>query len=109
VTGVSIVPISIGWRLAACNRLGVEGTLTRMVESWRSGSCWLAEVRPFGREPKRSNPLVSVLLLSSENLKFSLEVTFFLLSCSFHLDGLVREVQETEEVLAGKDGLEFWS
>jgi hypothetical protein len=50
-----------------------------------------------------------VLLLGSENLKLSLEVAFFLFSCSFHLDGLVREVRETEEVLAGKDGLEFWS
>jgi hypothetical protein len=52
---------------------------------------------------------VSVLLLSSENLEFSLEVTFFLLSCSFHLDVLVREVRETKKVLAGKDGLEFRS
>jgi hypothetical protein len=44
VTGVSAVPTSIGWRLAACNRLSMEGTLTRLVETWWSGSCWLAEV-----------------------------------------------------------------
>jgi hypothetical protein len=33
VTGVSTVPTSIGWRLAACNILGVEETLTRLVET----------------------------------------------------------------------------
>jgi hypothetical protein len=44
VTGVSIMPTSIGWRLAACNGLGVEATLTRLVETSRSGSYWLSEV-----------------------------------------------------------------
>jgi hypothetical protein len=33
VTGVSTVPTSIGWRLPACNRLGVEGALTQVVET----------------------------------------------------------------------------
>jgi hypothetical protein len=50
---------------------------------------------------------VPVLLLSSENLKLPLEVTLFFFSCSFHLDGLVREVRENEEIMAGEDGLEF--
>jgi hypothetical protein len=52
---------------------------------------------------------VSVLLLSSENLEFPLEVTFFFFLCPFHLYGFIGEVQEAEEILAGKDGLEFWS
>jgi hypothetical protein len=52
---------------------------------------------------------VSVLLLSSENLEFPLEVTFFFFFCSFHLYGFVGEVREAEEILAGEDGLEFWS
>jgi hypothetical protein len=52
---------------------------------------------------------VPILLLSSENLKLPLEVTLFFFSSSFHLDGLVRELRETEEILAGEDGLKFWS
>jgi hypothetical protein len=52
---------------------------------------------------------VSVLLLSSKNLKLPLEVAFFFFLCPFHLDGFIREVREAEEVLDGKDGLEFRS
>ena len=52
---------------------------------------------------------MTVLLLSSENLEFPLEVPFFFLFCPFHLYGFVGEVREAEEILAGKDGLEFWS
>jgi hypothetical protein len=52
---------------------------------------------------------VTVLLLSSENLEFPLEVPFFFLFCPFHLDGFVGEVREVEEILASEDGLEFWS
>jgi hypothetical protein len=51
---------------------------------------------------------VPVLLLSLEDLKFSLEMAFFFLLCPFNLHGLVREVRETEEVLASQDGFEFW-
>ena len=50
-----------------------------------------------------------VLLLSSEDLEFPLEMAFFFFLCPFHLYGFVGEVRETEEVLAGQDGLEFWS
>jgi hypothetical protein len=56
-----------------------------------------------------SSSLVTVLLLSSENLEFPLKVPFFFLFCPFHLDGFVGEVREVEEILDGEDGLEFWS
>jgi hypothetical protein len=49
------------------------------------------------------------LLLSPEDLEFPLEMAFFFLLCPFHLHGFVGEVRETKEVLAGQDGLEFWS
>jgi hypothetical protein len=52
---------------------------------------------------------VPILLLSPEDLEFPLEMAFFFLLCPFHLHGFVGEVRETEEVLAGQDGLEFWS
>jgi hypothetical protein len=52
---------------------------------------------------------VTFLLLSSENLDFSLEMPFFFLFRPFHLDSLVGEVREGEEVLAGEDGLKFGS
>jgi hypothetical protein len=83
------VPTSIGWRLAACNRWGVEGTLggNPKDRTPRCGPCWLVEAWSFGRKPKRSNSLVPVLLLSSENLKLPLEVTLFFFSSSFRLDG----------------------
>jgi hypothetical protein len=51
---------------------------------------------------------VPVLLLSSEDLEFPLEMPFFFLLCPFHLHGLVGEVRETKEVLASQNGLEFW-
>jgi hypothetical protein len=33
VTGVSVVPTGIGWRLVACNGGGLEGTLTLLTET----------------------------------------------------------------------------
>ena len=50
-----------------------------------------------------------ILLLSPEDLEFPLEMAFFFLLCPFHLHGFVGEVQEAKEILAGEDGLEFWS
>ena len=52
---------------------------------------------------------MTVLLLNSENLEFPLEMPFFFLFCPFHLYGFVGVVREAEEILAGEDGLEFWS
>jgi hypothetical protein len=52
---------------------------------------------------------VPVLLLSSEDLELSLEVTLFFFFSPFYLYGLVSEVREAEEILASKDSLEFWS
>ena len=49
-----------------------------------------------------------VLLLSSEDLEFPLEMAFFFLFCPFHLDGFVGKVREVEEVLASQNCLEFW-
>ena len=51
---------------------------------------------------------MSVLLLSSEDLEFPLEIAFFFFLCPFHLHGFVGEVRETEEVLASQNCLEFW-
>jgi hypothetical protein len=52
---------------------------------------------------------VPVLLLSSEDLEFPLEVTLFFFPFPFHLHDLVSEVREAKEVLASQDSLEFWS
>jgi hypothetical protein len=76
---------------------------------WWSGSSWSIEAWSLGWKPEGSSSLVPILLLSSENLKLPLEVTFFFFLCPFHLYGFVGEVREAEEILAGKDGLEFWS
>jgi hypothetical protein len=53
--------------------------------------------------------VVPVLLLSSEDLEFPLEVTLFFFPSPFYLYGLVREMRKAEEILAGKDSLELWS
>jgi hypothetical protein len=109
VTRVSVVPTGICWRLVACNRGGLKGALTLLTVTRQSGSSWSIEALSLGWKPKGSSSLVTVLLLSSKNLEFPLEVPFFFLFCPFHLDGFVGEVREVEEILAGEDGLEFWS
>ena len=49
-----------------------------------------------------------ILLLSPDDLEFSLEMAFFFLLCPFHLHGFVGKVREVEEVLASQNCLEFW-
>jgi hypothetical protein len=39
VTGVSVVPTGICWRLVACNREGMKGALTLLTETWLLGTC----------------------------------------------------------------------
>jgi hypothetical protein len=109
VTGVSAVPTGICWRLVACNGGCLKRALTLLtVERW-SGSRWFIEAWSPGWKPKGSSSLVTFLLLSSKNLEFPLEVPFFFLFRSFHLDSFVGEVREVEEVLAGEDGLKLGS
>jgi hypothetical protein len=109
VTGVSAVPIGICWRLVACNEGCLKGALTLLTVARWSGSRWFIEAWSPGWKPKGSSSLVTFLLLSSENLEFPLEVPFFFLFRSFHLDSFVGEVRKVEEVLAGKDGLKLGS
>jgi hypothetical protein len=109
VTGVSAVPTGICWRLVACNRGGLKGALTLLTVARRSGSSWSIEAWSPGWKPRGSSSLVTILLLSSENLEFPLKVPFFFLFCPFHLDGFVGEVREVEEVLAGEDGIKLGS
>jgi hypothetical protein len=109
VTGVSAVPTGICRRLVARNRGGLKGTLTLLTVAGRSGSRWFIEAWSPGWKPKGSSSLVTILLLSSENLEFPLKVPFFFLFYPFHLDGFVGEVRKVEEVLAGEDGLKLGS
>jgi hypothetical protein len=109
VTGVSAVPTGICWRLVACNGGCLKGALTLLTVARWSVSRWFIEAWSPGGEPKGSSSLVTILLLSSENLEFPLEVPFFFLFCPFHLDGFVGEVRKVEEVLAGEDGLKLGS
>jgi hypothetical protein len=109
VTGVPAVPTGICWRLVACNGGCLKGALTLLTVARRSGSRWFIEAWTPGWKSKGSSSLVTFLLLISEDLEFPLEVPFFFLFCPFHLDSLVGEVREAEEVLAGEDGLKLGS
>jgi hypothetical protein len=79
----------------------MKGALTLLTEPRRSGSSWSNEAWSLGWKSKGSSFLVPVLLLSSEDLEFPLEMAFLFFLCPFHLHGFVGEVRETEEVLAG--------
>jgi hypothetical protein len=67
----------------------MKGALTLLTESRWSGSSWSNEAWSLGWEPKGSSSLVPVLLLSSEDLEFPLEVTFLFFHCPLHLYGFV--------------------
>jgi hypothetical protein len=79
----------------------MKGALTLLAKPRRSGSSWPNEAWSLGWKSKGSSFLVPVLLLSSEDLEFPLEMPFSFFLCPFHLHGFVGEVREAEEVLAG--------
>ena len=85
------------------------GALTLLTEARWRGSRLFMEAWTPGWEPKGSSSLVTFLLLCSEDLELSLDVPFFFLFCSFHLNSFVGKVREAVEVLAGEDGLKLGS